>query len=341
MTSALVRLSQMLAISVSNLTKIFKTFKRREGVRGAFVDLFDRRYEDFTAVDHINFDVQEGELIGYLGPNGAGKSTSIKMLTGILQPTAGELQVYGYHPFRQRKEYTRHIGVVFGQRTQLWWDIAVQESFKLLGRIYGVDDKEFKIRLDELIQVLEIKDVLATPVRKLSLGQRIRCDLAASLIHRPKILFLDEPTIGLDAVAKTSVRKFLRHINKELKTTVLLTTHDLKEIEELCERIVILDKGKIVFDGPIERIRKLPGLEKKILVELRSDSSNESLSQLCNGNVRVDLNGPKASISYFQDDVETVDVLRELFEKFQIQDLTIEDPDIEQIIMRIYREGVK
>ncbi len=329
------------AIVVKNLTKVFKTFKRREGVRGAFIDLFNRSYQDFTAVNSISFDVCEGELIGYLGPNGAGKSTSIKMLTGILQPTSGELEVYGFHPFRERREYTRHIGVVFGQRTQLWWDIAVQESFKLLGRIYGVSDSEFRQRMDELISVLEIQEVLQTPVRKLSLGQRIRCDLAASLIHRPKILFLDEPTIGLDAVAKDSVRKFLRHINRELKTTVLLTTHDLKEIEELCERIIILDKGAIVFDGSIDRIRRLPGLEKRVVVDLREDVSLDSLGTLCSGKVRPQLSGRKATLTYAQDEVETVDLLKELLDRFQILDLTVEDPDIEQIIMRIYREGVR
>ncbi len=328
------------AISVNSLTKVFKTFKRREGVSGAFVDLFNRRYENFTAVDNISFNVQEGELIGYLGPNGAGKSTSIKMLTGILQPTAGEIEVNGYHPFKQRREYTRHIGVVFGQRTQLWWDIAVNESFKLLGRIYGVPDAEFRIRMDELISVLEIKDVLHTPVRKLSLGQRIRCDLAASLIHRPKILFLDEPTIGLDAVAKDSVRKFLRHINQEFKTTVLLTTHDLKEIEELCQRIIILDKGKIVFDGSIDRIKRIPGLERRVEVDLRSPSSKEELEKLCQGKVRATVNGSKITLTYLQDDVETVDLIKELFEKFPVLDLAVEDPDIEQIIMRIYREGI-
>jgi len=328
------------AISVKSLSKVFKTFKRRQGVKGAFIDLFDRHYTDFTAVDNISFEVQEGELIGYLGPNGAGKSTSIKMLTGILQPSAGEIKVNGYEPFTQRREYTRHIGVVFGQRTQLWWDIAVNESFKLLGRIYGVEDSEFKRRMDELIGVLDIGEILQTPVRKLSLGQRIRCDLAASLIHRPKILFLDEPTIGLDAVAKDSVRKFLRHINQEFKTTVLLTTHDLKEIEELCQRIMILDKGKIVFDGSIDRIRKIPGLERRVVVDLRTEVSLEELNKLCQGKVRVELTVRKAVLTYQQDEVETVDLIKELLEKFQIVDLSVEDPDIEQIIMRIYREGI-
>lgn len=327
-------------ISVKSLSKVFKTFKRREGVSGAFVDLFNRRYTDFTAVDNISMEVKEGELIGYLGPNGAGKSTSIKMLTGILRPTSGLIKVGGYEPFTERREYTKHIGVVFGQRTQLWWDIAVNESFKLLGRIYGVDDREYRSRLEQLVSVLEIQEILHTPVRKLSLGQRIRCDLVASLIHNPKILFLDEPTIGLDAVAKDSVRKFLRHINQEFKTTVLLTTHDLKEIEELCQRIMILDRGRIVFDGSIDRIRKLPGLKRRIIAELRSDTPLGSLTGLCGGRVQVELYSRKAFITYLQDDVETVDLIKELFEKFQILDLSVEDPDIEQIIMRIYREGI-
>lgn len=329
------------AISVQELTKIFDTFDRRDGVAGAFIDLFYRRYKQFVAVDHISFSVNEGELIGYLGPNGAGKSTSIKMLTGILQPTAGEISVFGFHPFKQRKEYVRHIGVVFGQRTQLWWDIAVMESFKLLGRIYGVDDRIFKTRLDALIEVLEIHEVLRTPVRKLSLGQRIRCDLAASLIHQPRILFLDEPTIGLDAVAKDSVRRFLRKINAEFKTTVLLTTHDLKEIEELCERILILDHGKIVFDGSLEHIRTLPGLEKKMVVDFRSEADKAEIEKISDGKLRVETRGRRATLSFSQDSVETVSLLRSVFDRFDVQDLTIEEPDIEQIIMRIYREGVQ
>ncbi len=328
------------SISVKDLTKIFRTFQRRDGVSGAIKDLVHRTYEPFVAVDHISFEIAEGELIGYLGPNGAGKSTSIKMLTGILQPTSGELSVCGFHPFRDRREYTKHIGVVFGQRTQLWWDIAVMESFKLLGRIYGVSDVEFKRRLDILIGVLEIGDVLRTPVRKLSLGQRIRCDLAASLIHQPRVLFLDEPTIGLDAVGKESVRRFLRKINQEMRTTVLLTTHDLKEIEELCERIVILDKGKIVFDGSLDRIRRIPGLEKRMVVDLRADVSPDQLSTLCDGKIRVQTEGRRSTLHYGQDTVPTVALVRELFDRFDVQDMTIEEPDIEQVIMRIYREGV-
>jgi len=329
------------AIEVKGLSKTFRTFDRREGVKGAFQDLFRRNYRNFVAVDNVSFSVNRGELIGYLGPNGAGKSTSIKMLTGILQPTAGELKVLGFHPFKQRKEYVQHIGVVFGQRTQLWWDIAVIESFKLLGKIYGVSD--FKTKLEGLIEVLEIQDILRTPTRKLSLGQRIRCDLAASLIHSPEILFLDEPTIGLDAVAKDSVRKFLKRINKEFKTTVLLTTHDLKEIEELCKRIVILDHGKIVFDGSLDRIRNIPGLEKKMVVDLKTEVVEKELEQLCQGYLRIETlreEPNRAKIFFPQDKVLAVDLVKEVISKFDISDLTLEEPDIEQIIMRIYREGV-
>jgi ABC-2 type transport system ATP-binding protein len=328
------------SIYVKGLTKVFQTFDRREGITGAFRDLFYRNYRPFVAVDKIDFSVNSGELIGYLGPNGAGKSTSIKMLTGILQPTAGDLRILGYHPFQQRKEYVQHIGVVFGQRTQLWWDIAVIESFRLLGRIYGVPKGEFEKRLQSLIEVLEIEEILHTPTRKLSLGQRIRCDLAASLIHQPQILFLDEPTIGLDAVAKDSVRRFLKKINHELKTTVLLTTHDLKEIEELCQRIIILDHGRIVFDGSLERIRSLPGLEKRMVVDFRTDVTSEQLSSLCDGVLKVQLNGSRAEIRFPQDKIPAVELLREVISKFDILDLTLEEPDIEQIIMRIYREGI-
>ena len=236
-------------IEVSNLSKTYRSFDRREGVWGSVLDLFQREYRDVVAVESISFSVDKGELIGYIGPNGAGKSTSIKMLTGILKPTGGEMLVNGFHPYRQRKVYTKHIGVVFGQRTQLWWDIAVIESFKLLAKIYQVGDADFTERLGRLTEILDLGAVLRLPVRKLSLGQRMRCDLAASLLHNPKVLFLDEPTIGLDTVGKDAIRGFLRQVNREYDTTIILTTHDLKEIEELCKRIIVLDKGKIIYDG--------------------------------------------------------------------------------------------
>jgi len=328
-------------ISVSNLVKTYRTFSRREGVWGSVRDLVHRRYQTLTAVDSISFKVEEGELLGYIGPNGAGKSTSIKMLTGILKPTSGEISVMGFDPFRDRRTYTASIGVVFGQRTQLWWDIAVLESLKLLGRIYRVPDAEFKARLELLSSVLDISGLLSTPVRKLSLGQRIRCDLAASLIYGPKILFLDEPTIGLDAVGKDSVRNFLKTINREYKTTIIMTTHDLKEIEELCDRILIIDKGKIIYDGDIDRIRGLPGLKRKILIDFVDEAPLAPLNGKFNGRANFELEGTRRLIgSYDPKSITTVDLVKEVVGGYDVADFTVSEPELEEVIMKIYREGV-
>ena len=243
-------------IYVNGLCKEFRTFKRREGVWGSIQNLFVREYRTLSAVDHVSFSIDRGETVGYIGPNGAGKSTSIKMLTGILVPTSGEIRVNGFVPFRQRSQYVKTIGVVFGQRTQLWWDIAVIESFKLLRRIYDVSQRDFDARMEHFDEILGIRDYLHTPVRKLSLGERMRCDLAAALLHNPPLLFLDEPTIGLDVVAKDHVRHFLRAINREFRTTILLTTHDLDDIEELCHRIMIIDHGQVLYDGPLAHLKQ-------------------------------------------------------------------------------------
>lgn len=242
----------MALIEARGLTKEFRIFRRREGVAGAFRDLFFRDYKTLKAVDGIDFTVEQGEMVGYIGANGAGKSTTIKMLTGILVPSSGSVVVNGYVPYRDRENYTLGIGVVFGQRSQLWWDIAVIESFKLLRRIYNVSKEDFDKRLKVFDDLLEINSFLHLPVRKLSLGQRMRCDLVAALLHNPAILFLDEPTIGLDVLAKARIREFLTEINKVYKTTIILTTHDLGDIEALCSRVAIIDKGKMLFDGFVE-----------------------------------------------------------------------------------------
>lgn len=241
-------------ITVKGLTKEFKIFKRREGVVGAFKDLFYRDYRTLRAVDGIDFTVQKGEMVGYIGANGAGKSTTIKMLTGILVPTSGEIMVNGYCPHKEREKYTRGIGVVFGQRVQLWWDIAVIESLRLLRRIYDVSMQDFQDRLEQFDEILDLKDFLHLPVRKLSLGQRMRCELAAALLHNPSILFLDEPTIGLDVLAKAKIRDFLKEINEKNQTTIVLTTHDLGDIEALCPRVAIIDKGKMLYDGTVDNL---------------------------------------------------------------------------------------
>jgi ABC-2 type transport system ATP-binding protein len=328
-------------IEVKNLTKTYSTYNRREGVAGSVRDLFSRKYSSLTAVDSISFEVGAGELIGYIGPNGAGKSTSIKMLTGILKPTSGEMLVNGYHPFRQRKEYTKDIGVVFGQRTQLWWDIAVRESFSLLAKIYDVPPKEYKQRLDELIEILDLEEVLARPVRKLSLGQRMKSDLAASLLHKPSVLFLDEPTIGLDAVAKDSVRKFLRKINQAFKTTIILTTHDLKEIEELCKRIIVLDKGHVVYDGTLSKIKTLPGLSRSVAVDFAGAAPIEQLQTTFGERISLSLEGERRILAELNpQQLGAAEFIRTILGSYDIADLTISEPSIEHVIMKIYKEGV-
>lgn len=252
----------MALIEARQLSKEYKIFNRREGIGGAFRDLFRRDYKTLRAVDGIDFLVNEGEMVGYIGANGAGKSTTIKMLTGILVPSAGEVFVDGYIPYKDREIYTRRIGVVFGQRTQLWWDIAVIESFKLLRRVYGVSQQDFARRLKMFDDILGLNDFLHLPVRKLSLGQRMRCDLAAALLHNPSILFLDEPTIGLDVLAKAKIREFLKEMNREYETTVILTTHDMGDIEALCPRVAIIDKGRMLYDGSVDSLYAQCGHDK-------------------------------------------------------------------------------
>lgn len=236
-------------IEVRDLTKEFRSFKRREGVWGALQNLFVREYSTVHAVDHVSFTIEPGEMVGYIGANGAGKSTTIKSLTGILVPTSGLVVANGFVPYRDRRHYTRHIGVVFGQRTQLWWDIAVVESFKLLKEIYEIPLPDYERRLGFFNEILNLKEYMHTPVRKLSLGERMRCDIAASLLHNPPLLFLDEPTIGLDVVAKDRIREFLKEVNRTERTTVLLTTHDLSDIEELSRRVIVIDREKSCSTG--------------------------------------------------------------------------------------------
>jgi ABC-2 type transport system ATP-binding protein len=324
-------------ISVRDLTKHFRTFKRREGVWGALQNLVVRDYQTVTAVERITFDIARGEMVGYIGPNGAGKSTTIKMLTGILTPTGGEALSNGFVPARQRKEYVKTIGVVFGQRTQLWWDIAVIESFKLLRRIYGVSQRDFDARMELFHQVLGIRDYLHTPVRKLSLGERMRCDLAAALLHNPPILFLDEPTIGLDVVAKDHIRQFLREINRRYQTTVLLTTHDLDDIEELCRRIMIIDHGRLLYDGPLGVLKQKLLRIKQIKFVLKDSEQVARLSALgANGLQLERVDDLTHRIRFDRTAVSTDELIRRILAAVEVRDLLIEDEDIEEIVKRIY-----
>jgi ABC-2 type transport system ATP-binding protein len=324
-------------ISVRELSKHFRSFRRREGVWGGFVNLFRREYHTVKAVDQISFNIEPGEMVGYIGPNGAGKSTTIKMLTGILVPSSGEMLSNGFVPWRQRTSYVKTIGVVFGQRTQLWWDIAVIESFKLLRRIYDVSQRDFDERMDAFNQILGISDYLHTPVRKLSLGERMRCDLAAALLHNPPILFLDEPTIGLDVVAKDHIRQFLRAINEKYSTTVLLTTHDLDDIEELCRRIMIIDHGQLLYDGPLGQLKQKLLRTKQIKFALRDKEQVANLALVERDGLKIEpVDELTFRIRFDRTRISTADLMREILSSVEVRDLLIEDEPIEEIIKRIY-----
>src|SRR5271154_2150567 len=324
-------------IQVRELSKYFRTFHRREGIWGGLQNLFVREYKTVKAVDRVSLSIDRGEMVGYIGPNGAGKSTSIKMLTGILVPTSGEAVVNGFVPYRQRRQYVRTIGVVFGQRTQLWWDIAVVESFKLLRRIYDVSQKDFDARMEMFNQILGIRDYLHTPVRKLSLGERMRCDLAAALLHNPPLLFLDEPTIGLDVVAKDHIRHFLRAINREFRTTVLLTTHDLDDIEELCRRIMIIDHGKVLYDGPLSHLKEKLLRTKQIKFALKDRAQALGVEQFSREGLEVEqVDELTYRIRFDRVKVATADLIRQILGAVEVRDILIEDEPIEEIIKRIY-----
>lgn len=324
-------------IDVRDLSKDFRTFKRREGVWGSIQNLFVREHTTVRAVDRVSFAIARGEMVGYIGPNGAGKSTSIKMLTGILMPSSGEARVNGFLPYKQRRQYVKSIGVVFGQRTQLWWDIAVVESFKLLRRIYEVSEKDFRERMGKFDEILGIRDYLFTPVRKLSLGERMRCDLAAALLHNPPLLFLDEPTIGLDVVAKDQIRKFLRAINREFQTTVLLTTHDLDDIEELCRRIMIIDHGRLLYDGPLDLLKQKLLRTKQIKFAVKDSTQGAGVQSFARDGLELEQVDPLTyRIRFDRTKVATADLIRQILNTVEVRDLLIEDEPIEEVVKRIY-----
>ncbi|MFT5315119.1 MAG: ABC-2 type transport system ATP-binding protein [Candidatus Krumholzibacteriia bacterium] len=327
-------------IQVRNLTRDYNLIKKREGVSGGLKDLVRPRKEVLRAVDDVNFEIEAGEMVGYIGANGAGKSTTLKMLTGILTPTSGEVTVGGLVPWRQRQQYTRHIGAVFGQRTQLWWDLAVVESFRLLQKIYEVDEDVYKKQMALFHELLDVGDYLHQPVRKLSLGQRMRCDLAAALLHQPQVLFLDEPTIGLDVVAKENVRGFLREICARDKVTVILTTHDLGDIEQLCRRIIIIDKGKVHFNGELEELRRRVGQRVRLTVELREPVTSEVIAATTAGlPVRWEEDSGKRHRAEFnRSEVTGAEVIKRLVNGAQVVDLHLSEQEIEEVVRDIYRQ---
>ena len=323
----------MSIISVDGLSKEFLVPKRKQGFLGSLVSLFSQEYVKKTALDQISFDINEGELVGYIGPNGAGKSTTVKILSGILVPNGGRVKVMGRTPWEHRIETVRQLGVVFGQRTQLWWDLPVIESFELLKDIYNISDNEYKTTLHSLTETLELSKLMHMPVRQLSLGQRMRCDIAASLLHSPKILFLDEPTIGLDAVSKLAVRDFIRHLNKERKVTVMLTTHDMDDIESLCNRVIILNEGQIYLDGTLSTLRKKLSPERRLIVDLINENDTVSDPYA----VLVKQEGHRVWLSFDPTKITTTELITRITSKHSISDLYVENPPIEEIIAKFYR----
>jgi len=327
-------------VEVKDLSKEFRTFRRREGVLGALENLFVREYLTVRAVDRVSFSIAPGEMVGYIGANGAGKSTTIKILTGILVPTSGRVVCQGYVPYRDRRRYTKHIGVVFGQRTQLWWDIAVIESFKLLKEIYDIPEQDYRHRMGFFSEILNLKDYLHTPVRKLSLGERMRCDLAASLLHNPPLLFLDEPTIGLDVVAKHRIREFLKEVNRTEGTTILLTTHDLSDIEELSRRIIIIDKGHILFEGDLAAMKKRLAKYNQVKFFLKDRSQVARLDKLeTNGLLCERVDELTYLLRFDREQHSSAEVIRQIVNNLEVRDIFVEEEPIEEIVKRIYLSG--
>ncbi|UVI30904.1 ABC transporter ATP-binding protein [Paenibacillus spongiae] len=332
----------MLAIDVKDLRKQFSVQKNREGLGGALKDLFKREYNQITAVKDISFQIPQGEICGYIGENGAGKSTTIKMLTGILVPTSGHIRVNGFIPHKEREKFVRGIGVVFGQRSQLWWDIGVIESFQLLRKVYRVPEAEFKKRLDELVERLQLSELLNRPVRKLSLGQRMRCELVASLLHNPSILFLDEPTIGLDIMVKTEIRDFLKKINKEQGTTILLTTHDLQDIEALCSRVIMLDDGRIIYDGGLDELKSRWSKGREIRFQFGERPDLDALRGLTEdlAGVAWALDDELTASMWLPHAVNVSDALaRVVGGGADIRDIKIIETNTDEIVREIYQSG--
>lgn len=315
--------------------EIEKSFQINQAKQGAFASLrslFSRSYRIVKAVNNISFSIAEGEFVGYIGPNGAGKSTTIKMLSGILHPSNGEIRVAGLSPQRHRREVAKQIGVVFGQRTQLWWDLPVRDSFEILQAMYKIEPAVFGRAMKRYDELLDLHEFIDTPVRKLSLGQRMRADLAAALIHNPPILFLDEPTIGLDVVAKGRIRDFLKEVNRIEKKTILLTTHDMDDIEQLCDRILVINHGKKILDGSVTDLRAQIGLPSLIEVEYSEPPNVKSAE----GVEKVEVSGKEVAIYYDKSKTSSPKLLAELSSWGEPVDIRMKEPDIEEVIKRIY-----
>ena len=323
-------------IEVRNLSKTFKVYHHRKGFWGTFANLFSRKHRIVQAVDNVSFTVTRGEIVGYLGPNGAGKSTTIKMLTGILVPSSGSVTVNGYIPHRQRKENAARIGVVFGQRSHLWFDLPVRESFELLRRIYRIPQAQYQRNVAMFDGLLELGAFFQTPVRQLSLGQRMRADIGAALLHNPDVLFLDEPTIGLDVVAKARIRQFIQQINAERQVTVVLTTHDLGDVEKLCNRVILIDDARLLFDGKLATLRGMLSKERLLRVDYAEDYPDVRVPHAH----IVHREGTRVQYRFSPEKIRTAELIGTILQKFKIVDIAVQEPEIEELIKTVYEDNV-
>lgn len=320
-------------IEVDNLSKIYRTQKRLPGLGGAVQGLFNRKFTEVRAVDGVTFNIEEGELVGFLGPNGAGKTTTLKMLSGILYPTSGTAKVMGFVPSERKNEYRRQFALVMGQKNQLWWDLPAQESLYLNKEIYGVEDEAYQKVLDEMTELLQVKNLMGIMVRELSLGERMKFELIASLLHKPRVLLLDEPTIGLDVVAQKNIREFIKDYNRRTKTTILLTSHYMNDIQALCDRVVVINHGKKIFDGLLDDVVEKFSQSKIISVTFKNGGvSKEQLADL--GEI-LEHSKVKSVLKVLRDQVKRVS--NELLNKFEIDDINIEEVPIEEVIEKVFK----
>ena len=327
----------MTLIKAENLSKNFRIYQRGDGIKGYLKSFIKREYETVEAVQDLDLEIEEGEMIGYIGSNGAGKSTTVKMLTGILEPSSGNIQVNGRNPHKERKKNAMDIGVVFGQKTQLWWDLPVRESFKLLKEIYEVNKEDYEERIDEFDEVLQLSDFWDQPVRKLSLGQKMRCELAAAFLHHPKIVYLDEPTIGLDVAVKERIRDFIKKMNRQENITVMLTTHDIGDIEDLCERVVVLDRGKKIYDGQLDSLVNR-FTSRRLIMDIRN---GEKFDLEMDGINEVERKDGHVEIVFDREIISASDLMREILSQYDVLDFQIKEPNIESVVKKVYNEGLE
>lgn len=320
-------------IELRQISKTFRIAKREAGLKAAVRTFFHREYTEIHALQDVSFTIGDGEMVGYIGPNGAGKSSTIKIMSGVMSPDEGECIINGRTPWKERTAHVQEIGVVFGQRSQLWWDVPVIDSFELIRDIYHVKENAYQKNLRMLTELLDIGEIVKTPARQLSLGQRMRCEIAASLLHDPRILFLDEPTIGLDAVSKIAVRDFIKALNKEKGTTVILTTHDMQDIEALTERILLIGKGKILLDGSLEQLKSRKSHHRTITV----DYSGEQLPRIDNVEILKDLNG-HAQIRIDTEALPVAQAIGDISRQVEINDLSVEGESIDDLVVSLYKE---